>query len=66
MRYPIGQEPQKLANHANDEMFIGTSIYGFILGLGFIVVGLRVRQRWLAFWGAGLSLASIASWFAMM
>ena len=67
MRYREGEEPvQRLANNANDEMFFGSTIYGFILGLGFIVVGLRVKQKWLTFWGAGLSLASVASWFTMM
>ncbi|NOY66264.1 MAG: hypothetical protein GXP13_02490 [Gammaproteobacteria bacterium] len=66
MRYKEGEEGLRLANHASDDMFIGTSIYGFILGLGFIFAGLKVKQRWLTFWGAALSLASVASWFAMM
>jgi len=66
MRYRIGEDGERLVNHANDGMFAGTTIYGFILGLGFVIVGLKVKQRWLAFWGAGLSLASVASWFTMI
>jgi len=65
MRYREGEAPEKLASHANDDMFIGTTIYGFILGIGFVYVGLRYKQRWLAFWGLGLSIASAASMVAM-
>ena len=67
MRYRVGEEPQRLAdaNQANDGMFVGTAIYGVILGIGFIIVGFKVKQRWLAFWGAGLSIASAASIFVM-
>ena len=61
MRYRIGEEPERMANQANDGMFTGTAVYGFFLGIGFIVVGLKSKQRWLAFWGTGLSLASAAS-----
>ena len=62
MRYRIGEEPPvRDALHASDSMLTGTAIYGVILGIGFIVVGLRVKQRWLAFWGTGLSIASLAT-----
>lgn len=63
MRY---REGEKLAAHANDDMFIGSAIYGLLLGVGFVYVGLRYRQRWLAFWGFGLVLASIASLVVML
>jgi hypothetical protein len=65
MRYREGEEIEKLARHASDDMFIGTTIYGFILGIGFVYTGLRYKQRWLAFWGFGLSIASAASMVAM-
>jgi len=65
MRYREGETVDRLANHASDDMFIGTTIYGLLLGIGFVYVGLRYKQRWLAFWGFGLSLASIASMVAM-
>jgi len=66
MRYREGEPVERLANHSSDGMFFGSTIYGFILGLGFVFVGLKVKQKWLMFWGAGLSLASVASWFTMM
>ena len=65
MRYRLGEETLRQAQHANDGMFLGSATYGFFLGLGFVVAGFKVKQRWLTFWGAGLSLASIASWFTM-
>jgi len=65
MRYREGETIDRLAKHASDDMFLGTTIYGFILGIGFVYVGLRYKQRWLAFWGLGLSIASAAAMVAM-
>lgn len=65
MRYREGETIDRMALHASDDMFLGTTIYGFILGIGFVYVGLRYQQRWLAFWGLGLSVASVAAMFAM-
>lgn len=61
MRYRQGQEVEPLAQHASDGMLWGTTIYGFLLGLVFAYVGFRFRQRWLAIWGLGLSIASLAT-----
>lgn len=66
MRYREGDTIDRLASHASDDMIIGTTIYGFILGIGFVYVGMRYKQRWLAFWGLGLSLASVAANIAMI
>lgn len=66
MRYREGETIERLASHASDDMFVGTTIYGFVLGVGFVYVGLRYKQRWLAFWGLGLSIASLAAMFAML
>jgi len=65
MRYRIDQVEGLPVESAGDGMFAGTAIYGLLIGVGFIVVGLKARQRWIAFWGAGLSVASIASLFTM-
>lgn len=66
MRYREGEAVDRLASHSSDGMIVGTTIYGFILGIGFVYVGMRYKQRWLAFWGLGLSLASVAANIAMI
>jgi len=65
MRYRIDQSTGQTVPIEGDGMFTGTAIYGLIIGIGFIIVGLKARQRWISFWGAGLSLASIASLFTI-
>jgi hypothetical protein len=40
-------------------MFLGIAVYGVFVGIGFVFIGLRGRQRWMVFWGGGLVLSSI-------
>lgn len=42
----------------SDAMFIGTAIYVLVLGIVALVVGWRVRQLWVAFWGVTMVLAA--------
>ena len=57
---------EALAGHANDDMIVGSTVYGLILGIGFVYAGIRFKQIWLAFWGAGLCIASVTSMFVML
>lgn len=59
MRYRIGSDPQQ-AGQQVDGMIVGSAIFGLFTGMVFVVAGVRARQFWLAFWGAGLVLASSA------
>ena len=63
MRYKIGEEMVDLpsANHSSDSTFFGTAIYGLIIGVGFVIAGIKAKQYWLAFWGVALVIASVAS-----
>lgn len=56
MRYVEGTETP--AAEVSPPMVVGTAVYALLLGIGLVVVGLKVRQRWVAFWGGGLTLAS--------
>lgn len=38
-------------------MMLGTVIYTFLLGIFFIVFGVKVRKKWIVFWGATMVLA---------
>lgn len=57
MRYRTGSDPQQ-AQEQVDGMIVGSAVFGLFTGVVFVVAGLRARQLWLAFWGAGLVLAS--------
>lgn len=59
MRYRIGTDPQQ-AQEQVDGMIVGSAVFGLFTGIGFVIAGVRARQFWLAFWGAGLVLASSA------
>lgn len=59
MRYREGQTPGELG--APVEMdFSGVGIFGIVLGIGFVMAGIRGRQYWLVLWGTILNLSSLA------
>jgi hypothetical protein len=47
-------------------MMLGTVIYTFFLGIFFIVFGIKVRKRWIIFWGATMVLAGGAYMIAIL
>lgn len=59
MRYRIGSDPQEVQQQA-DGMIVGSALFGLVTGIIFVAAGLRARQFWLVFWGAGLVIASVA------
>ena len=60
MRYKLGETPTPVGDPLTEALFIGISVFGLLVGIGFVVVGLRVKQYWMVFWGGGLALCSIA------
>ena len=44
--------------HVDSDMMLGTVIYTLLLGIFFVVFGLKVRKRWISFWGMTMVLAS--------
>jgi hypothetical protein len=60
MRYPDGQIPEDFGSAVSPEMLAGSAIYGLMVAIGMILIGLRARQIWLAFWGAVLLIGSLA------
>jgi hypothetical protein len=55
MRFPEDQI-EKIAT-VDPGMTLGTVIYTFLLGIFFVVFGLKVRKRWVVFWGATMVVA---------
>lgn len=59
MRYREGETPGEPGAPVEME-FTGVGIFGILLGVGFVVTGIRARQYWLGLWGAMLTLSSLA------
>jgi hypothetical protein len=60
MRYrETTQQADSIASVSTD-MMLGTAIYTLLLGIGFVAFGVRVRKRWITFWGATMVLAGSA------
>ena len=59
MRYREGEEILPSAG-VHDGMLTVTVVVGLLIGVGFVIAGWRARQYWLAFWGSGLVIASVA------
>jgi len=61
MRYRIGEDPANLQGQpvGEDGLTIFTAVFGLVAGTGFVIAGIKGRQRWLLFWGAGLVVASV-------
>ena len=67
MRYRIGENTeQTIVNNEQTiepvkDGLVGFSVVlGLLIGVIFVVAGLRAKQYWLVFWGAGLAISSIA------
>ena len=60
MRYRIGNTPEELGDPVGQGATVAAAAFSFLLGIGFVIAGLRSRHYWLTLWGAGLSLASAA------
>ena len=59
-RYRIGETPETGADHLTVNLQTGAAVFGLVLGIGFVYAGWRGKQYWLAIWGGGLVLASLA------
>ena len=59
-RYREGAPPEQVGSAVSNEMLIGSAVYGLLLGIGLVIVGIRAKQAWLAFWGGVLVLGSAA------
>ncbi len=44
---------------ASQGLFLGAGVFGTLLGVGFVVAGIRGRQVWFAVWGGMLAVAGL-------
>lgn len=59
-RYRIGETAEMGPDVLTQDVFIGAAVFGLLMSIGFVYAGLRGKQYWIAIWGAGLNLSSIA------
>ena len=59
MRYRIGEEPDMLGTATDQSAVNSIALLSLLLGIGFVIAGIRSRHYWLSIWGAGLSLSSV-------
>lgn len=60
MRYEeAAQQVDSIASVSTD-MVLATAIYTLLVGIGFVIFGVRVGKRWITFWGTTMVLAGAA------
>lgn len=64
MRYRDTGDYQNLGVPVDDNFVFLSILLGIVLGISFIVFGVKVKRYWMVIWGAGLVLASL-SYFVM-
>ena len=64
MRYRDTGDYQNLGAPVDDNLVFASVILGIIIGIGFVVFGLRVKRYWMVIWGVGLIFAAL-SYFVM-
>ena len=64
MRYRDTGDYQQLGVPVDDNLVFFSIILGILMGIGFVIAGIKVKRYWMTIWGAGLILASL-SYFVM-
>ncbi|MFT4582610.1 MAG: Na+-driven multidrug efflux pump [Gammaproteobacteria bacterium] len=65
MRYRIGEVPLESTYSGTAEIVTLTVWLTLFIGIGFLVVGMKAGQRWLAIWG-GITIAACAGYAAII
>ena len=60
MRYRIGETPGEIGEPVGHGVIAMAAVLSFLMGIGFVIAGLRSRHYWMTIWGTGLSLCSAA------
>ena len=66
MRYQEKTQLEAPLTGVSPGMMAGTAGYTLLLGVAFVLFGLRGRQRWVAFWGVTMVLAGAAYLIAIL
>ena len=58
MRYRIGESPLSPGPSPDQGPLLAGAVLSLLIGVGFVIAGIRSRHYWMAVWGTGLSLCS--------
>lgn len=64
MRYRDTGDYQQLGVPVDDNLVFFSIVLGVIMGVGFVVAGIKVKRYWMTIWSVGLIFASL-SYFVM-
>ena len=62
MRYRIGENGLMQPASSSGDVVLATVWFTLFVGIAFVVIGTRGKQRWLQFWG-GLTCLCCAAYF---
>jgi len=60
MRYRIGESLDAPGPSPDAGPLLAAAVLSLLIGIGFVIAGIRSKHYWMAIWGSGLSLCSIA------
>lgn len=60
MRYRDTGNYEQLGMPVDDNLVFVSIIVGIIMGLGFIIAGIKVKRYWMTIWGVGLILSALS------
>lgn len=60
MRYRDTGSYEQLGMPVDDNLVFVSIIVGIIMGLGFIIAGIKVKRYWMTIWGVGLILSALS------
>lgn len=60
MRYRDTGNYEQLGMPVDDNLVFVSIIVGIIMGIGFIIAGIKVKRYWMTIWGVGLILSALS------
>lgn len=60
MRYRDTGDYQNLGVPVDDNLVFFSIILGILMGIGFVIVGFKVKRHWMTIWGIGLLFAALS------
>lgn len=60
MRYRDTGEYQNPGIPVDDNLVFFSIILGIVMGIGFVIAGIKVKRYWMVIWGIGLIFAALS------
>ena len=60
MRYRDTGNYEQMGTPVDDNLVFYSILLGILMGIGFVVVGLKLKRYWMVIWGTGLVLSALS------